>query len=971
MPVVEGYGALREIGRGGFSQVYEALQFEFERWVALKVLNETLDGDDEAAEFMRECRLMGVLSRHPNIVTVLDSAFAEAGLPCIVMELYPNGSYLDVLQASGPLGLEEILSVAVSVSGALATAHRQGVIHGDVKPQNIFRSEFGAALGDFGIASLINHGYGPAKTRLSLYYAAPEVIERGAAALSPFSDQYSLAATVYTLATGERPFRSSESDSTRELLLEALTSPVPRLGDGFPPELADALQKAMDREPALRHRDMRAFAESMGEIETGLGYRPTEFRILRDSGRYTAQVPGQSSSSREIPAPGQSSSSREISQPGGAAPADRSSSGPVAPTPRSRTASRELPGGHGDTTVVRPTPTVAAPPPETPLAAPVGKRRKIALIAASALLVALIAAAVLLMSRDSRPGETVSATQSGDTPASADTAPADAAAAAEAAVTRAEEALEAAVDAEGVDPERIAELERELQELRAVAEARAADGVSQDAAPAVAPEPETATPLVPAPSNLTLTPLVGGLGVTWDAPEGTAWDILQYRVEWGLPNQSDDPAAVEADGRYEVVRPSDLMAEIDGLDSGTQYVVRVAARVAEGLGEWALASAPTIGVPAQPTVTGAVVGHQAITVRWRMPDDTGVTGYRVEWESDGAAGGSADVPPAPGDGGLSYEIGGLTNGVEYRIRVQAVGDAGTSVPAFSTATPMNLLPVRVAYTSDRDGLANVHAVTPDGVSAEPLLLDAASEAVSRSWSPDRAWLLTDHRIGGSDWEVVAVNSQTGETRQLTCNSLIDDWGAAWSPDGTRIAFVREVGGNHDIYTLDLATGTETQITATREDDGSPSWSPDGSRIAFSRGPRVDRQIWVVDVATGSASRLTSGGRHLNAPSWSPDGSRIAFASGYGTDRDIVTMRPDGTDRLAITSGGHHDDTPSWSPDGSRIVFARGLGPERDIYVADVGTQQLSLLVATGGDDHSPVWSPDSENAVAVDPRSCA
>ena len=266
VPVVDGYGALREIGRGGFSRVYEAMQFDFERWVAVKVLNETLGGSDEAAEFERECRLMGVLSRHPNIVTVLESTFTGSGLPCIVMELYPDGSYLDVLQGSGPLGLEELLSVAVSISGALATGHRQGVVHGDVKPQNIFRAEHGAALGDFGIASLINHGFGPAKTRLSLYYAAPEVIERGAAALSPFSDQYSLAATLYTLATGERPFRTSDSSSTRELLLDALTAPTPRLGDEFPAALDEALAAGDDprarpappRHAGLRHRDRRS-----------------------------------------------------------------------------------------------------------------------------------------------------------------------------------------------------------------------------------------------------------------------------------------------------------------------------------------------------------------------------------------------------------------------------------------------------------------------------------------------------------------------------------------------------------------------------------------------------------------------------------------------------------------------------------------------------------------------------------------
>lgn len=77
LPVIDGYQELREIGRGGFSRVYEALQVEFDRLVAIKVLNEPIIDSGHIAEFERECRLMGNLSRHPNIVTVHTSAFSH------------------------------------------------------------------------------------------------------------------------------------------------------------------------------------------------------------------------------------------------------------------------------------------------------------------------------------------------------------------------------------------------------------------------------------------------------------------------------------------------------------------------------------------------------------------------------------------------------------------------------------------------------------------------------------------------------------------------------------------------------------------------------------------------------------------------------------------------------------------------------------------------------------------------------
>ena len=398
VPEIDGYGALREIGRGGFSRVYEALQFEFERWVAIKVLNEALDSNEETAEFERECRLMGVLSRHPNIVTVLASAFTSEHRPCIVMELFPHGSYLNILQSTGPLGLEELLSLSVRVSGALATAHRQGMVHGDVKPQNIFRSEFGsAALGDFGIATLMSHGPSADKTRLSLYYAAPELIERGISAISPFADQYSLGATIYTLATGRRPFQSDASETTRQLLARTLSEPAPRLGDDFPPALADTLQQAMAREPHQRHRDVVALAAEIAKVEQNLGFRPTEIPFSRDRGRYIGQTPD----SDQIPS----------------RPSTSSRDAPDAPIPvhagdpaqsQSSAGSEEQPAAPDDKTVVRPSRTDTDSPPTAP-AAPTRRRRLPlwAKIASAGVLVAVAAGAVLaLIDRDSAAART-------------------------------------------------------------------------------------------------------------------------------------------------------------------------------------------------------------------------------------------------------------------------------------------------------------------------------------------------------------------------------------------------------------------------------------------------------------------------------------------------------------------------------------------------------------------------------------
>ncbi len=280
VPVVEGFTDLVEVGRGGFSRVYAAYQVAFDRRVAIKVLNDRLADDESVAAFERECQAMGALSRHPFIVTVLASAFTSDYRPCIVMDLFERGNYMQLVRRKGPLPLEELLSVGVRVAGALATAHQDGVIHGDVKPQNIFKSAFGfPALGDFGIATLRNRAAERVGLGMSPHFVAPELIEEGAAAAAAAADQYSLGATLFTLATGRRPFESDSPQAPQQILARALEAPTPALPDGFSAEVAAALRRAMAREPRDRFPDLGAFAVAFANIEYRLGFPPTAIPI--------------------------------------------------------------------------------------------------------------------------------------------------------------------------------------------------------------------------------------------------------------------------------------------------------------------------------------------------------------------------------------------------------------------------------------------------------------------------------------------------------------------------------------------------------------------------------------------------------------------------------------------------------------------------------------------------------------------
>ena len=155
-PKVPGFAGLEEIGRGGFAVVYRAWQPAFDRQVALKVLT-LLDLDDRALRrFERECRSAGRLSWHPHIVVVFDAGTTDEGRPFLAMEYLEDGSLADRIKRDGRLPRQDAVASAIQVAGALQTAHDQGVLHRDVKPENVLVDRFGGSkLADFGIASVL------------------------------------------------------------------------------------------------------------------------------------------------------------------------------------------------------------------------------------------------------------------------------------------------------------------------------------------------------------------------------------------------------------------------------------------------------------------------------------------------------------------------------------------------------------------------------------------------------------------------------------------------------------------------------------------------------------------------------------------------------------------------------------------------------------------------------------------------
>ena len=205
--IAERYELLELVGTGGMSSVYKAHDQLLERNVALKVLHPHFGDDDEYVErFRREARAVAQLS-HPNIVTVIDRGEAD-GHQFIVFELIEGENLKELVGRTGPLPVRRAAELALAVADGLAFAHENGLVHRDVKPQNVLVNADGEAkVTDFGIARSLDVERGMTQTGTMLgtsNYLSPE--QASGKPVTPATDVYSLGIVLYELLTAEVPF---------------------------------------------------------------------------------------------------------------------------------------------------------------------------------------------------------------------------------------------------------------------------------------------------------------------------------------------------------------------------------------------------------------------------------------------------------------------------------------------------------------------------------------------------------------------------------------------------------------------------------------------------------------------------------------------------------------------------------------------------------------------------------------------
>ena len=240
------------VGGGGMADVYKATDRLLQRPVAVKILHEQFQRDQEFIEkFHREAQAAARLS-HPNIVNIYDVG-VSAGEHYIVMEYVPGTTLKELIQQRGHLEPDAALAITREIAEALAHAHANGLVHCDIKPHNILMLDGAhAKVADFGIARAVTESTMTYSGNVigSVHYFSPE--QAKGTMITPKSDVYSLGVVLYEMLTGELPFTGENPVAIAMKHLQDEPTPVRRIDPDIPPVVEALVSRMMAKDPAMR-----------------------------------------------------------------------------------------------------------------------------------------------------------------------------------------------------------------------------------------------------------------------------------------------------------------------------------------------------------------------------------------------------------------------------------------------------------------------------------------------------------------------------------------------------------------------------------------------------------------------------------------------------------------------------------------------------------------------------------------------
>jgi serine/threonine-protein kinase len=277
------YRLERRLGVGGMATVQLAFDTRLERYVAVKLLAEHLAEDSAFVSRFRREALAAARLVHPNIVQVFDfGSESSSGRQFIVMEFVDGHSCAEILRDRGPLGPRDAVDILAQACRGLDYAHRNGVVHRDVKPGNLLRNTDGVVkLADFGIAKAAEQSdiTKVGSVLGTAAYLSPEQA-RGEPA-GPASDLYALGVVAYQLMAGRLPYEAASLTDLARLQESGAPEPLNELARDVPPALAAVVLRALARDPERRYADAAEMEDALRDGLAGVGPATEDLEATR------------------------------------------------------------------------------------------------------------------------------------------------------------------------------------------------------------------------------------------------------------------------------------------------------------------------------------------------------------------------------------------------------------------------------------------------------------------------------------------------------------------------------------------------------------------------------------------------------------------------------------------------------------------------------------------------------------------
>ena len=372
----------------------------------------------------------------------------------------------------------------------------------------------------------------------------------------------------------------------------------------------------------------------------------------------------------------------------------------------------------------------------------------------------------------------------------------------------------------------------------------------------------------------------------------------------------------------------------------------------------------TLTAPSE--VTATPVGASRIAVTWQ--DNTiSETGFEIHRSTTGEEG-SYTLLLSTSAAAQFYEDASVEMHTAYCYKVRALGLSHKRVvmSAFSNAACAVISSESVTVTAVTTGAAvdvdgylvtlsrpdvGTIATSPVAANGTVTFPDLAPETYSLRLEGDAP----NCQVIGAWSPTVTIPGATAVRFDIVCDGNV------------ALAYAKRVDGNAEIYTLGpVDWQNPVRLTVHPARDVEPAWSPDGSRIAFVSDRDGNDEIYVMNADGSNPVRLTTGPSSDFGPAWSPDGARIAFATDRDGNAEIYLMNADGTGLTRVTNDPEEDIEPDWSPDGRSIAFTRGWPGHEHVYTMGLDGTAISGI----GEGSGPAWSPDGSQ-LAMSYRLCS